>query len=225
LRTADWGQSTAGLLSSVMRKVATRFRDEAAGAAGEAVWWPFASFAMVRLLGDQIEFSNLGDCRILWKRAGYDEVFAFGWSRVTRLDGEVVAQIKELHGAGQTDNEEIWQAIGPMIQANRSLKNRPGGYWILDLPGEGLPYLQTMRIEVADVERILLCTDGYYRAVDTYHLQKDHSLVEQSLSLGVDQMISAIRACEREDGRCLKIPRIKVSDDATCVLVGVGNEA
>jgi Protein phosphatase 2C len=222
LRAADWTQPTEALLRSVMRNVAARFHDEAVGLVDQAALWPFASFAMVRMLADQIEFINLGDCRILWKMMGFDEVSAFGWSRVTRLDHEVVAEITKLHLAGQTDNEVVRRAIGPKIQANRAKKNRPGGYWILDVPGEGLPYLQTMRLEAATVQCVLLCTDGYYRAVDTYQLQTDQSLVEQSAKIGIGQMVQMIRTSERSDERCLKFPRIKPSDDATCVLLSVG---
>jgi len=177
---------------------------------------------MVRMLADHIEFTNLGDCRILWQRAGFEDVYGFGWSRVTRLDQEVVAEITKLHHARQTDNEVVWRAIAPNIQANRSWKNLPGGYWILDLTAEGLSHLQIMRLEAAEVKHVLLCTDGYYRAVDTYHLQTDKSLVEQSAKIGIRQMIQAIRTCERSDERCVRFPRIKPSDDATGVLLCIG---
>jgi hypothetical protein len=65
----------------------------------------------------------------------------------------------------------------------------------------------------------LLCTDGYYRLVDTYHTRTDQSLLSDSVNSGVSAMIRELREIERMDAQCLKYPRMKTSDDATGVLV------
>jgi hypothetical protein len=187
----------------------------------EEALWPFASFALIRALGDHIEFVNLGDCRILWKGSDVNEVKSFGWSRVTELDSNVIKEIKRLHREGTTNNEVVWKAISPIIQANRGLKNQPGGYWILDVAGEGLGHLQKMQLRPSDVDKVLLCTDGYYRLVDTYLTRTDESLLEGSMDLGIAGTIRSIREIERTDDRCLSFPRIKPSDDATAVLAVV----
>jgi serine/threonine protein phosphatase PrpC len=220
LRNADWSEPTETLLRSALQRVNGRFRNEARGTLEQALW-PFASFALIRALNDHIEFVNLGDCRILWKRRDFGGVKSFGSSRVTELDSNVVNEIKRLHRGGTINNEVVWEIISPIIQANRDLKNRPGGYWILDIAGDGLGHLQKMELDPSDIDKVLLCTDGYYRLVDTYLTRTVDSLLEDSMGLGIAGTIRSIREIERADDRCLSFPRIKSSDDATGVLVVV----
>jgi len=220
LRNADWSAPTGQLLRGAMRGVFDRFRLESREGS-EPTLWPFASFALIREIDDHIELVKLGDCRILWRKRRSGDVQSFGSSRVTELDAGVVREIKRLHRDGITDNADIWKAIAPVIQANRNLKNRPGGYWILDLTGEGLGHLQTMQIDPSDVDKALLCTDGYYQLVDTYAERTDESLFDNSVDKGIASLIQSIREIERTDDRCLMFPRIKPSDDATGVLAVV----
>jgi Protein phosphatase 2C len=219
LRNADWSQATRPLLQSVMQRVRHRFDREAVGRMEQVSLWPLASFALVRVCEEGVEFANLGDCRILWRPPDGRVVKSFGSSRVTELDGNVVKEIERLHREGYTSHELVRQAIVPMIEANRKLKNTPEGYWILDVSGEGVSQLQATVVEPADVETVLLCTDGYYRLVDTYHTRTDQSLLSDSVNSGVSAMIRELREIERMDAQCLKYPRMKTSDDATGVLV------
>jgi hypothetical protein len=88
----------------------------------------------------------------------------------------------------------------------------------LDIPGEGIVHVQTTLVEATDIETVLLCTDGYYRLVDTYHTRTDQSLLSDSVNIGVAAMLRQIHEIERRDEHCLEFPRIKPSDDATAVL-------
>jgi hypothetical protein len=218
LRNSDWSKPTRPLLQSVMERVRHRFHREAMGRIEQVSLWPLASFALIRVCEGRVEFANLGDCRILWRPPDGRAVKSFGSSRVTELDGNVVKEIERLHREGYTSHELVRQAIVPMIEANRKRKNTPEGYWILDISGEGVSHLQTTVVDAADVETVLLCTDGYYRLVDTYHRRTDQSLLSDSVNTGVSAMIRELREIERMDEQCLKFPRMKPSDDATGVL-------
>ena len=218
LRNSDWSKATRPLLQSAMQRVRHRFHREAVGRIEQVSLWPLASFALIRICEGGIEFANLGDCRILWSPPDGRAVKSFGSSRVTELDGNVVKEIERLHHEGYTNHELVRQAIVPMIEANRKLKNTLEGYWILDVSGEGIPHLQTTVVDAADVETVLLCTDGYYRLVDTYHRRTDQSLLSDSVNDGVSAMIRELREIERMDEECLEFPRMKPSDDATGVL-------
>jgi Protein phosphatase 2C len=219
LRNSDWSKATGHLLQSVMRRVRRRFHLEAVGRIEQASLWPLASFALIRIYGGRIEFANLGDCHILWRSPDGRTVKSFGSSRVTELDGNVIKEIERLHREGYKSQALVRNALLPMIEAHRKLKNTPEGYWILDVSGKGIPHLQTTALEAADVETVLLCTDGYYRWVDTYHKRTDQSLLSDSVNNGISPMIRELREIERTDEQCLKFPRMKPLDDATGVLV------
>jgi hypothetical protein len=65
---------------------------------------------------------------------------------------------------------------------------------------------------------LLLCTDGYYRAVDYYALHSNESLLRASLVTGgVNSVLAAMRTVEAADPACGKYPRFKPADDATAV--------
>jgi len=219
LRHSDWSKATRPLLRSVMQRVGRRFHLEAVERIEQVSLWPLASFALIRVYGGRIEFANLGDCRILWRSSKARTVKSFGSSRVTELDGKVIKEIDRLHREGYKSHALVRNAILPMIEAHRKLKNTPQGYWILDVSGKGISHLQTTTVEAADVERVLLCTDGYYRCVDTYHRRTDQSLLSDSVNNGISAMIRELREIERTDEQCLKFPRMKPLDDATGVLV------
>ena len=218
LRSSDWSKATRSLLQSVIQRVRHRFHCEAVGRTDQVSLWPLASFALIRVREGGVEFANLGDCRILWRSPDGRAVKSFGSSRITQLDGNVIKEIERLHREGYASHELVRQAIVPMLEANRKLKNSPEGYWILDVSGEGISHLQTTVIDAADVDTVLLCTDGYYRLVDTYHRRTDQSLLSDSANSGISAMIRELREIERMDEQCLKFPRMKPSDDATGVL-------
>jgi serine/threonine protein phosphatase PrpC len=218
LRNADWSRATRPLLQATMRRVHRRFHLEAVGRIEQVSLWPVASFALIRACSDGLEFVNLGDCHILWRSRSDGSVSSFGSSRLTELDVSVVREVKRLHREGYANHEIVRKAVLPMIATNRKLKNSPEGYWILDVAGEGLLHVQTTAVDAADVERVLLCTDGYYRFVDTYHKRTDQSLLSDSVNMGISAIIREIREIERRDEHCLEFPRIKPSDDATAVL-------
>jgi hypothetical protein len=217
LQRSDWSEATVPLLQSVMEGVRRRFHLEAVGRIEDVSLWPFASFALIRVCEGRVELVNLGDCRILWRPPDGRAVKSFGSSRVTELDASVVREMERLQREGYTGHESVRKAVLPMIEANRKLKNTPG-YWILDITGEGIVNVQTTFVEAADIETILLCSDGYYRLVDTYHKRTDQSLLSDSVNIGVAAMLREIREIERGDAHCLEFPRIKPSDDATAVL-------
>ena len=102
------------------------------------------------------------------------------------------------------------------LAAGRQLRNRPGGYSILeaDLAALAMPDI----IELGQPAQLLLCTDGFYRAVDHYGLHDDGSLLAACVGEGgVGRVLAALRATEAGDPDCRKYFRFKPADDATAV--------
>jgi hypothetical protein len=69
-------------------------------------------------------------------------------------------------------------------------------------------------------ESILLCTDGFYRAVDVYGIFDDAQLIPACLEPGgVERVLRSIRAVEAEDPDCTKHMRFKPADDASAIIL------
>jgi len=206
---------TRTALGAAIADVAAAYHALRPAAAAES---PAASLALLRRDEEGIELTSLGDCKSL-VRTPDGATTAFGHSPVTSFDAAVVDRLKELRAAGLRSRAEAWPHLMAMIRANRRLRNRPEGYWVLDETQAPLAHLQ--RRKIAAPCTVMLITDGFYRLVDTLHRYDEAGLIAAASS-GLGKLIEELRELERSDPECLVFPRIKPHDDASAVLVEVG---
>lgn len=80
-------------------------------------------------------------------------------SRVADLDQVAVdAMIDCSRGLAMTGSQKR-AAINNVLLANRQLKNKPDGYWILDPSGAALEHFNLMQLSVEDVDFICAMAD------------------------------------------------------------------
>jgi hypothetical protein len=191
---------------------------DARGADGRET--PAASFALVRLIGAEIEVLRLGDCLVLLEAAD---------GTVTVMDHPVLATIEAetrdallaLRARGITDPKQAFTAMMPRLRAQRARRNLPDGYGVLAAERSCLPMLHVDRMPAHTVRRMLLASDGYYRLVDHYNAASDAELVRRTEALGADAVLKQLRAIEAADPLATRYPRLKIADDATALLIGV----
>src|SRR5262245_26941912 len=128
---------------------------------------PAASFAFVRLLGDAIEITRLGDCLVLLEATG-GAVTVMEHPVLERIEADTRHAIRELRAAGIADPKEIFVRLMPMLRAQRARRNRPDGYGVLAAEGACVSMLQVDRVPASALRCVLLASDGYYRLVDHY---------------------------------------------------------
>jgi hypothetical protein len=207
----------AALVRELERRQSAAWLD-ARGADGRET--PAASFALVRLIGADIEILRLGDCLVLVEAAD---------GAVTVLDHPVLAAIEAetrtallaLRATGITDPKQAFAAMLPRLRAERQRRNLPDGYGVLAAEQSCVPMLHVDRMPAHDVRRILLASDGYYRLVDHYNAASDAELVRRTAALGADALLTQLRAIEAADPLATTYPRLKIADDATALLIGV----
>ena len=78
------------------------------------------------------------------------------------------------------------------------------------------------RMKARGLRRALLASDGYYRLVDHYGAMSDTDLVRETERQGVDMLLKRLRAIEAADPLGVAYPRLKIRDDATALLLGIG---
>lgn len=118
--------------------------------------------------------------------------------------------------AGMLDIKELLAEFRPQLMQGRKSRNSPGGYSILEASPSAVEFAEYF--DLGAPGEILLCTDGYYRAVDHYALHSNESLLQASLAPGgVDSVLASIRGVEASDPACLKYLRFKPADDATAM--------
>lgn len=207
----------AALAQALERRQSASWLD-ARGADGRET--PAASFALVRLLGEEVEIARLGDCLVLLERQD-GTVQALEHPALEQIEGETKRAILDLRAEGVTDPQEIRQRMMPKLRAQRGRRNLPDGYGVL-APEQGcVAMLHVDRLPASALRRILLASDGYYRLVDHYGAMTDAELVRSTAEQGGDRLLKALRAIEAGDPMGESYPRLKMSDDATALLVEI----
>lgn len=177
--------------------------------------WPSATFSCYRKIGDEMEFSWLGDSPITTfltqqMRTFYDRT-------VPQNDQRIVTAFHQLLKKGEAI-EVAKEEIKDDLIKNRQMKNTPNGYAILDPSPIGIARLSQKRVAIMQVEKIVVTSDGFYRLVDTFNECTPHQL-GQFKDYGM--LVSAcdhLRQLENEDNKLLTYPRFKQSDDASILV-------
>jgi hypothetical protein len=207
-------------LPALVRALAARQSEAFLDTSAEGWETPAASFAMVRLLDDELEITRLGDCTVVIERHnGHVEVLRN--AVLERLESHVKRTILELRESGLLDLAEIQSQLLPALRAQRSSRNLPGGYGVLAPEQQCLDMLRIERVPASAVRRVLLASDGYYRLVDMYGALRDVELLQRIEDEGAERLLKELRAIEAADPNAVKYPRLKPSDDATAVLLRV----
>jgi hypothetical protein len=138
------------------------------------------------------------------------------------LDRELAREAELHRQKGISETPELLKTFRTRLLASRAKRNTADGYGILECSRACLDFAEVC--ELPSARRILLCTDGFYRAVDHYGLCSDHELLHRGASEdGLKDLMADIRRVERDDADCRRFPRLKPADDATAVALRVAH--
>ena len=178
---------------------------------------PAACLILVKRYGAGWKALRLGDsCLLAHGNGGAHTILAA--SPNNAFDHWLSTEAAKRRDAGMLDIKALHAEFHPQLLQGRKLRNTPGGYSILEANSSATEFAEYL--DLGTPETLLLCTDGYYRAVDHYGLHSDESLLEASGEAGgLDRVLRNIRAVEASDPACQKYLRFKPADDATAVVL------
>ncbi|MEV7624247.1 protein phosphatase 2C domain-containing protein [Actinoplanes sp. NPDC089786] len=162
---------------------------------------PGAAGAILRHTGVAIEWLVVADCAIVVETVD-DETFAVIDDRVDRLSEAPVT------------SAEVRTYSPDFV---RSVRNKPGGFWVLGAVPDAAENGLTGSIPVANVRRIMLCTDGVSRLTERYNWTWAE-VFSQFHTLGPKALVDAVRDAEKHDPDPTRW-RGKRHDDATVVVL------
>ena len=179
---------------------------------------PAACLILAKRYADGWRALRLGDsCLLARQSGGGHHVAAVSPNNV--FDTWLSREARKRRDAGLLDIKALLAEFRPQLLASRGQRNRPGGYSILEASSAALAMAD--EIELGWPDAVLLCTDGYYRAVDYYGLFDNEGLLAASQAEGgAAKILEQIRRIETEDPNCVTYLRFKPSDDAAAVCLG-----
>jgi len=176
---------------------------------------PAACLVLVKRYADGWRSLRLGDSCLLARNAG-GENRILAASPNNSFDHWLAREAHKRRQQGVFDVKALLAEFAPQLRESRARRNRPDGYSVLECSRDALAMPEIVSLGWPD--QMLLCTDGYYRAVDTYGLMDDARLMDASRA-SVADVLGLIRAIEAHDPDCLRHPRFKPADDATAVML------
>jgi len=209
-------------LPEVLRRgvetVAGRFLELPGASDLDRVEQPLAAGAVVREREGHVEFLLSADCSIAVQRpSGAVEPILGDGPR--ELDARVLDAIRRLEREDGLTHEEARDRTREAIVDNRRQLNTPGGYWALSLTPRAVDHARGSTLDVEDVERIALFSDGLERLFESYDAMSYESLFEFAAGGDLDRPFELLREVEASDPNCSTHPRIKPSDDAALAVV------
>jgi hypothetical protein len=178
---------------------------------------PSAGIIFVRCATACLEYARLGDCTGV---LALDSVtVSTGHSQLRNLDEQVLQKMRALQQTAVRDHSGLNWAIREDLRVNRNLTNVVGGYWVLGIEPEAAKHLETKALPLEGPATVLLMSDGFYRAVDTFQLVTEDRIIARAEHEGLAAILAEVRCIEERDPECIQYPRFKLKDDATALLV------
>ncbi|MDL4864106.1 hypothetical protein NPJ88_017370 [Halomonas elongata] len=207
---------TRELVIDIQGRLAVEY--EALGSADDVVRTdlPFACFGAARLVDDTLEITSAGDCVLLYE-TDEGKLARFGHSAVSSLEQQAVGALRETKARTGASHGEALQTTIPHILDNQAQRNRRFGYDVVEPITDLAIDLERVLMPARPGRRMLAMSDGFYRAVDTYHLFTDEQLFEAAFDSGLSDILARLRDAEANDPEASAHPRLKLQDDATAV--------
>ncbi|GGB61730.1 protein phosphatase 2C domain-containing protein [Blastomonas aquatica] len=167
---------------------------------------------------DVIELVSWGDCQAIVSLGEDASCELFGFNSVALLDDAITRAVTAEKRAG-TEHLEAFRKYVPQIVENRQKRNVDRGYQILDLrpPYVGIPERRFLDKRLA--HRILLTTDGLFRAVTCYGMATLQEVASIDSQERLSDLLHRMREIEGGDKGCDLYPRLKPRDDVAAILL------
>jgi hypothetical protein len=178
---------------------------------------PLAAITMARITGDALELYELGDCPAFVAGAGDVRRLTFlkddsgaieSKARVVAVQREVGFSPKAVWAdrlASLRDEREAHFGYAPLRASGPIAGARFGG--------------RETRLDLAGIDAVVLMSDGFERFAVKYDLGDEAAMIRRAVREGPAPVLAELRALERADPECRRFPRLKPSDDATCLVM------
>ena len=181
---------------------------------------PSAAFGIVYLRDSGgLEYLVLGDVSVVIETADR-EVIALTDPSVARTSRPAMERFEGSLRRTRSHAVARREIDAALIEHRVSSMNRDGGYWIVANDAGATRHAMTGAID-GPVRRVLLCSDGFSRVVDTFAIASSWAefFASYDREPRLASFVERIRACERDDPETLRHPRWSVSDDAAALMV------
>ncbi len=182
---------------------------------------PSAGFALFRQRNGNLEFFGMGDCVGVAKLPDGSDFYALD-DNLQKLDHQVISRMIEIRHRTGVPMEEAKNACNDLLIQNRNLRNKPEGYWILDLlTDDGINNAREESWALNAPICVGAFSDGFSQLTDVFCQYPSYTaLFEAMQEQDLEEMFRQLCALQDADPDYSQYPRFKRRDD-TCALWGI----
>lgn len=180
--------------------------------------FPSSTLVAVSVSGDSVDIVSLGDSPAFIGFKG-GSLVTISDTRIAELDQAAVDAMVDLSRGRAMTGVQKRAAVNDILLANRQLKNKPDGYWILDSSGVALEHLNVRRFCIEDIDYVCAMSDGLERAFNLFGLADPAVFLADATRESFDELLVRLRAEENLDPDFDHYPRLKLHDDASCFML------
>jgi hypothetical protein len=177
---------------------------------------PSSTAALLRWTPEQVDALVLADSPIVaFTRTGPDILADDRIAALPKRPGGYRARLAD--GAGfDADHVEALRSAGTRTG---SLRNVPGGFWVAEADPAAARQARTACWPRANVDAVLMATDGVSCGVDDYRLLTWPQVFDLATTHGPQAVLDRVREAEQGDPAGQRWPRPKRHDDQALALI------
>lgn len=218
-RICDYLDASRGIVDSIRLAVDdSRAYIGVHGVTDNEELFPSSTLVAVSVSGDSVDIVSLGDSPVfIGLKDG--SLVTMSDVRIAELDQAAVDAMVDCSCGCAMTGVQKRVSVNDILLANRQLKNKPEGYWILDPTGVALEHLNVMQSSVEDIDYVCAMSDGLERAFDLFGLADPAAFLATATRESFDELLVRLRAEEKLDPDFDRYPRLKLHDDASCFML------
>lgn len=191
----------------------------------DPVSFPSSAIVIVRIKKMKLEYFILGDCTLVIDSIGssYKSIVD---DRIDVFDNKAIEEINKLQKTEHISFGEARKRTIPLLRKHRSLKNKMDGYWILEFNKDAVEHAIYDEERLHGETNLLLMSDGFAQLSTTYNKTKHvGQLLALAKKMSLNSLYEEILKFAERDDECLSFPRLKKIDDASAILLQIGNNS
>ena len=178
---------------------------------------PSAGIALFRERNGYVDFFGLGDCIGAFTNI-YNKTKLLYDGALSELDSMAINYMVDIKNNQGLSLLEAKDKSIDMLIKNRKLRNKPNGYWILDLSAIGVSHAITFRKPIEQIKTISVFSDGFSQLVDCFGEFENYSQLHvQMQNNSLIDLYRKLCNLQENDPYCNEYPRFKFRDDASAV--------
>jgi len=183
----------------------------------EEIDYPCAALSLVKFNSKELEYYVIGDCTLIYSQEN-KSIKEIVDKRLIALEEKILKKMREVSKVNNISILDSRKLCNDEVISVRKLKNKPNGYWILELDEGAVDKGLYNKIPISNETSICITSDGFSQYYDTFNLSRDYKeFISEVKEKNIENIFNTLYEEQEKYSSCNSYPRLKKRDDASIV--------